>query len=77
MDHKHSVGNPNLKEHLRHDVANYIPQILDLAPGGLLSSLKFDMGTYSREGLIRGRGLIEKVYILHGGLFETACFCIL
>ena len=38
-----------------------------------MSILKFDMGSYSRGELSEGRGLIEKVFTLHWGLFETAC----
>ena len=51
-----------------------ILEVLDLAPVGLLSILKFDMGAYSRECLFEGRGLIEKFCTLHVAIFETTCF---
>ena len=41
-----------------------------ISPRGLLSILKIIQG----RGLSRGRGLIEKVSTLHGGLFKTAFF---
>ena len=45
---------------------------LDLAPGGLLSILKF-----LHWGLFEGRWIDEKDFNLHGALFETACFLML
>ena len=40
-------------------ISNTIKDLFNLAPEGLLS-IKFDMGAYLKEGLLRGRGLSKK-----------------
>ena len=41
----------------------YVLEVLNLAPGGLLSILKFDMGAYSKGGeYSRGGSLLKRFY---------------
>ena len=49
-----------------------MPYILDLAPAGLLSILKFDMGAYSRGAYSRGVGLLKR-FILYIGAYSKPC----
>ena len=44
------------------------------SPRGLIVNFEIWHGSLFEGELIRGRGLIEKICTLHGGLFETACF---
>ena len=57
---------------LKDYVYDYCKSLIELH--GLLSISKFDIGTYLRGAYSRGRGLIEKVCTLHGGLFKMAYF---
>ena len=55
----------------------YIPWILDLAPGGLLSILKFGMGAYSRGSSFEGGGLLKRFVLYMGAYSKLRVFCML
>ena len=54
-----------------------IPVNPRFSPWGLIVNFEILHGGLFMGGLYEGRGLIEKVCTLLGGLFETACFCML
>ena len=47
------------------------------SPRRLIVNFEILHGGLFEGGLFEGKGLIEKVCTLHGGLFEIAYFCIL
>ena len=56
----------------------YVLEVLNLAPGGLLSILKFDMGAYSKGGgIFEGRELTKEVLLYMVAYSKRHVFCIL